>query len=60
MPPPGLPLHPQDVFGVSSFGEDLLPGGVLLIPCQGATTFRLAPSFLKPLPPLGELVPLRS
>ena len=50
---------PQDVFGFSSFGEDLLPGDVLLIPSQGAYTFSLAQEFIKPLPPVGELAPLR-
>ena len=50
---------PQDVFGFSYFGEDLLPGDVLLIPSQGAYTFSLAQEFIKPLPPVGELAPLR-
>jgi len=48
---------PHDLFGLSCFGEDLLPGDTLLIPRQGAYTLGLAQRFIKGVPPLRELPP---
>jgi diaminopimelate decarboxylase len=48
---------PHDLFGLSCFGEDLLPGDALLIPRQGAYTLSLAQSFIKGVPPVVELPP---
>ncbi len=39
---------PQDVWGASLFGEGAEPGDVLLIPDQGAYTYSLRQSFIKP------------
>ncbi len=39
---------PQDVWGTSIFGEGAEPGDVLLIPDQGAYTYSLRQSFIKP------------
>jgi len=41
---------PHDVWGYSYFGEDILPGDVLLIPTQGAYTYSLRQHFIKALP----------
>ncbi len=39
---------PLDIWGASLFGEGALPGDILLIPNQGAYTFSLRQSFIKP------------
>lgn len=41
---------PHDVWGYSYFGEDILPGDILMIPTQGAYTYSLRQEFIKPLP----------
>lgn len=41
---------PHDVWGYTYFGEDILPGDVLLIPTQGAYTYSLRQHFIKALP----------
>jgi len=41
---------PHDVWGYGYFGEDILPGDVLLIPMQGAYTYSMRQRFIKPLP----------
>lgn len=41
---------PHDVWGYAYFGEDILPGDILLIPAQGAYTYSLRQNFIKPLP----------
>ncbi len=41
---------PHDIWGYSYFGDDILPGDVLLIPDQGAYTYSLRQNFIKPLP----------
>lgn len=40
---------PDDVWGYSVFGGDISPGDVLLIPDQGAYTYSLSQSFIKPI-----------
>jgi diaminopimelate decarboxylase len=40
---------PLDIWGTSCFGQDLLPGDVLLIPDQGSYTYSLRQSFIKPI-----------
>ncbi len=41
---------PHDVWGYTYFGSDILPGDILLIPTQGAYTYSLRQTFIKPLP----------
>ncbi len=41
---------PHDVWGYAYFGADILPGDILMIPTQGAYTFSLRQTFIKPLP----------
>ena len=41
---------PHDVWGYAYFGTDILPGDILLIPTQGAYTYSLRQTFIKPLP----------
>ncbi len=41
---------PDDVFGYSYFGKDVLIGDVLFMPCQGAYTYSLRQNFIKPPP----------
>ena len=57
---PGLTEHPcrilgslctpHDVWGYSFFGSDIQEGDILMIPFQGAYTYSLRQSFIKPLP----------
>ena len=39
---------PHDVWGTSIFGNGTYPGDVLVIPDQGAYTYSLRQSFIKP------------
>jgi diaminopimelate decarboxylase len=41
---------PHDVWGYAYFGEDIQPGDILMIPTQGAYTYSLRQTFIKPLP----------
>lgn len=41
---------PHDVWGYTYFGEDIRPGDILMIPTQGAYTYSLRQTFIKPLP----------
>lgn len=41
---------PHDVWGYAYFGEDIRPGDILMIPSQGAYTYSLRQTFIKPLP----------
>ena len=41
---------PHDVWGYAYFGEDIRPGDILMIPTQGAYTYSLRQTFIKPLP----------
>jgi diaminopimelate decarboxylase len=41
---------PHDVWGYGYFGEDIQPGDILMIPAQGAYTYSLRQTFIKPLP----------
>jgi diaminopimelate decarboxylase len=41
---------PHDVWGKTYFGEDIEPGDLLMIPCQGAYTYSLRQEFIKPVP----------
>jgi diaminopimelate decarboxylase len=41
---------PHDVFGRAYFGTGILPGDILMIPCQGAYTYSLSQHFIKPVP----------
>ena len=43
---------PHDVWGYAYFGEDILPGDLLLIPIQGAYTYSLRQQFIKASPPV--------
>jgi diaminopimelate decarboxylase len=43
---------PHDVWGFSYWGSDIREGDVLMIPCQGAYTYSLRQSFIKPVPPV--------
>jgi diaminopimelate decarboxylase len=40
---------PLDIWGTSIFGEDASPGDILLVPNQGAYTYSLRQSFIKPI-----------
>ena len=48
---------PHDVWGYGYFGNGIGPGDILMIPCQGAYTYSLRQSFIKPL---AKMVPLDS
>jgi diaminopimelate decarboxylase len=41
---------PHDVWGYTYFGTDIRPGDILMIPTQGAYTYSLRQTFIKPLP----------
>ena len=41
---------PHDVWGHSFFGTDITEGDILMIPFQGAYTYSLRQTFIKPLP----------
>jgi diaminopimelate decarboxylase len=41
---------PHDVWGYMYFGADIQPGDILMIPTQGAYTYSLRQTFIKPLP----------
>jgi diaminopimelate decarboxylase len=41
---------PHDAWGYSFFGTDIQEGDILMIPFQGAYTYSLRQSFIKPLP----------
>jgi diaminopimelate decarboxylase len=41
---------PHDVWGYMYFGNDIEPGDILMIPTQGAYTYSLRQTFIKPLP----------
>jgi diaminopimelate decarboxylase len=41
---------PYDIWGTSVFGDSIEPGNVLVVPDQGAYTYSLRQSFIKPLP----------
>jgi diaminopimelate decarboxylase len=43
---------PLDIWGTSIFGDGAFPGDVLLIPNQGAYTYSLRQSFIKPIAPV--------
>lgn len=43
---------PHDLWGYSYWGRDIQPGDVLMIPTQGAYTYSLRQSFIKPVPKL--------
>jgi len=40
---------PLDIWGTSVFGEGVFPGDILLVPNQGAYTYSLRQSFIKPI-----------
>ena len=46
----GALCTPHDVWGYAYFGEDIQPGDILMIPAQGAYTYSLRQTFIKPLP----------
>ena len=41
---------PHDVWGYAYFGTQIQPGDILMIPTQGAYTYSLRQTFIKPLP----------
>ena len=41
---------PHDVWGYAYFGAEIQPGDILMIPTQGAYTYSLRQTFIKPLP----------
>jgi diaminopimelate decarboxylase len=43
---------PLDIWGFSMFGDSASPGDILLIPDQGAYTYSLRQSFIKPIAPV--------
>jgi diaminopimelate decarboxylase len=43
---------PLDIWGFSMFGDGAFPGDILLIPNQGAYTYSLRQSFIKPIAPV--------
>jgi diaminopimelate decarboxylase len=45
----GCLCTPLDIWGTSCFGREVLPGDILLIPDQGAYTYSLRQSFIKPI-----------
>jgi diaminopimelate decarboxylase len=46
---------PHDVWGYTYFGTDIQPGDILMIPTQGAYTYSLRQTFIKPLPSVHTL-----
>jgi diaminopimelate decarboxylase len=48
---------PHDVWGYNYFGNGIKPGDILMIPSQGAYTYSLRQSFIKPL---AQVFPLES
>ncbi|HYW78746.1 MAG TPA: hypothetical protein VE890_04180 [Thermoguttaceae bacterium] len=48
---------PHDVWGNAYWGDDLLPGDVLLVPDQGAYTYSLCQHFIKQVPLVVSLDP---
>jgi diaminopimelate decarboxylase len=48
---------PHDVWGYSYFGDGIEPGDILMVPSQGAYTYSLRQSFIKPL---AQVFPLES
>jgi len=46
---------PHDVWGYTYFGDGIEPGDILMIPSQGAYTYSLRQSFIKPLAPVFPL-----
>ncbi|UCG21172.1 MAG: decarboxylase [Deltaproteobacteria bacterium] len=46
---------PHDVWGYSYFGDGIEPGDILMVPSQGAYTYSLRQSFIKPLAPMFPL-----
>jgi len=40
---------PHDVWGYGYFGDGIEPGDILMVPSQGAYTYSLRQSFIKPL-----------
>lgn len=46
---------PHDVWGYAYHGSDIQPGDLLLIPTQGAYTYSLRQTFIKPLPAVASL-----
>ena len=48
---------PHDVWGYSYFGDGIEPGDILMVPSQGAYTYSLRQSFIKPL---AQVFPLQS
>ncbi len=48
---------PRDVWGYGYFGDGIEPGDILMIPSQGAYTYSLRQSFIKPL---AKIIPLES
>jgi len=51
---------PHDVWGNAYWGEDLVPGNVLLVPDQGAYTYSLRQQFIKQPPSVVSLSSLQS
>jgi diaminopimelate decarboxylase len=47
---------PHDVWGYACWGEDIVPGDVLLLPDQGAYTYSLRQEFIKSVPTVVPLV----
>jgi diaminopimelate decarboxylase len=43
---------PLDIWGFSMFGDGASPGDILLVPNQGAYTYSLRQSFIKPIAPV--------
>ena len=43
---------PHDVWGYAYWGEEILPGDLLLVPDQGAYTYSLRQEFIKSVPPV--------
>ncbi|MBN2293358.1 MAG: hypothetical protein JXM70_13095 [Pirellulales bacterium] len=48
---------PHDVWGQACWGENVLPGDVLLVPDQGAYTYSLRQEFIKSVPSVVSLEP---
>ena len=46
---------PHDVWGYACWGEEILPGDVLLVPDQGAYTYSLRQEFIKAVPSVVSL-----
>ncbi|UCG12521.1 MAG: decarboxylase [Deltaproteobacteria bacterium] len=46
---------PHDVWGYNYFGDGIEPGDILMVPSQGAYTYSLRQSFIKPLAPVFPL-----